>query len=340
MRDWLTVIIILLIVGIVLDGFRRMRAYRRDALRMSKKITDTDSSIEDDLSGSEFPSGGARVAGYRDPEALSNVNQNVRENYVQSKVTRGAPNRTPEQESLNLDAPVPMLMESVEDAEDPIIDRDREPQLGSLDDLDDEVAENTEPNPDYSGEQVAEEPESEPEPLKPAPKQVQKLKPKISAPHNAESNKTEPVKNQLPDEVLVINVMARSGEFFDGESLLEVLLSCGLRFGDMDIFHRHETPDGKGSVLFSLANIVMPGTFDLDTMDQFSSPGVSLFLSLPIKSDSIAAYGLMAETAWTISETLGGELKDENRSVMTRQTIEHDRQRVVEYERKRRLAKA
>ena len=75
-------------------------------------------------------------------------------------------------------------------------------------------------------------------------------------------------------------------------------------------------------------------------MDQFSTPGVSLFLSLPIKSDSIAAYGLMAETAWTISETLGGELKDENRSVMTRQTIEHDRQRVVEYERKRRLAKA
>ena len=34
------------------------------------------------------------------------------------------------------------------------------------------------------------------------------------------------------------------------------------------------------------------------------------------------------------------KLKDEQRSVMTRQTIENGRQRVIEYERKRRLAKS
>jgi len=33
---------------------------------------------------------------------------------------------------------------------------------------------------------------------------------------------------------------------------------------------------------------------------------------------------------------LGGELRDEHRSVMTSQTIEHCRQRIREFERKRR----
>ena len=64
-----------------------------------------------------------------------------------------------------------------------------------------------------------------------------------------------------------------------------------------------------------------------------------MFLSLPLAGDSIAAFNLMASAATAMATQLGGELKDENRSVMTRQTIEHARQRVVEYERKRRLAK-
>ncbi|MEC7377990.1 MAG: cell division protein ZipA, partial [Pseudomonadota bacterium] len=37
---------------------------------------------------------------------------------------------------------------------------------------------------------------------------------------------------------------------------------------------------------------------------------------------------------------LGGDLKDERRSVMTPQTIEHCRQRIREFERKQRSKKA
>jgi cell division protein ZipA len=134
--------------------------------------------------------------------------------------------------------------------------------------------------------------------------------------------------------------MARRGEMFAGPELLEAMVSQGLRYGDMDIFHRHESEDGRGQILFSAANMVVPGTFDLSAMEDFFTPGISMFLSLPIASDSLAAYNLMANTAQHIAEVLGGELKDENRSVMTRQTIEHGRQRVIEYERKRRLAKS
>ncbi len=138
-----------------------------------------------------------------------------------------------------------------------------------------------------------------------------------------------------PEEVLIINVMAHKGEMFNGGELLDIILQCGMRYGNMDIFHRHSDTKGEGALLFSMANMVKPGTFDLDAMDEFETPGVSLFMTLPIDADSMQSFDLMADTARAISETLGGELKDEQRSVMTRQTLEHCRQRIRDFERMR-----
>ena len=149
-----------------------------------------------------------------------------------------------------------------------------------------------------------------------------------------------------PEEVLIINVTARRGETFYGPDLLQALMELDMKFGEMDIFHRHVNDDGSGPVLFSLANMVMPGTFNLAAMQSFSTPGISMFLSLPLprsleqefESISLDAYNILAYTAQGLARALDGQLKDENRSVMTLQTIEHGRQRVIEYQRKRRLA--
>lgn len=46
------------------------------------------------------------------------------------------------------------------------------------------------------------------------------------------------------------------------------------------------------------------------------------------------AFNIMADTAMAIADHLGGELKDEHRSVMTAQTLEHCRQRIRDFERK------
>jgi cell division protein ZipA len=342
MREWLTVIIVLLILGVLLDGMRRMRAHRRDHLRMKHRVVaraDTDSGPAE-VGASEFPSGGARVAAYRDPDHALNVNKAVKESLTAARWTRGAPpNRLPEQVSLNLNTPVPMLMDSVDEQAAEATVTEREPVIGDLagledDDLqpglgDSEFTEEAYEEDDFSGS------DAEPEPVVTEPQRVE------SAPKKREPERVDPDDvPKAPDEVLIINVMARRGELFSGPELLENLVTQGLRYGDMDIFHRHESEDGRGKILFSAANMVVPGTFDLSAMEDFATPGISMFLSLPISGDSLAAYNLMAGTATAIAEALGGELKDENRSVMTRQTIEHDRQRVIEYERKRRLAKS
>jgi cell division protein ZipA len=140
------------------------------------------------------------------------------------------------------------------------------------------------------------------------------------------------------DEVIVISVLSRDERGFSGEALLDLMLACGLRYSsEMGIFHRFETEDPESELQFSMVNVIKPGTFPIEAMDEFRTPGVTLLMPLPGALDTAAAFEAMVETAMVIVRNLGGELKDENHSVMTAQTVEFARQRVQEFERRNRL---
>lgn len=134
-------------------------------------------------------------------------------------------------------------------------------------------------------------------------------------------------------DVIALHVVARHHPF-NGEDLLRCILSYGLRFGEMSIFHRHERPTGQGHVLFSMAKAVEPGIFDLQAMSGEEIPGVSFFLSLP-GVNSIHAYDILVDTAKRLATDLQGEILDEQRQPLTRQLVEHYRERVQEFERRR-----
>lgn len=164
---------------------------------------------------------------------------------------------------------------------------------------------------------------------------------KPDAPSKGRTGKREAIrKERAVEEVLILNIMAPAGDCFEGNDLLRVFFASGMRFGDMNIFHYHTGEDGEGPALFSLANIVVPGTFDMSAMEDFTTPGVSLFLALPAEVEALKAFNTLLTTARYIAEQLGGELKDENRSVFTAQTAEHYRQRVMEFQRRKALARA
>ncbi|SDJ16139.1 cell division protein ZipA [Billgrantia gudaonensis] len=140
------------------------------------------------------------------------------------------------------------------------------------------------------------------------------------------------------DEVIVISVMSRDEAGFAGAALLDLMLACGLRYSsEMGIFHRFETEDADSELQFSMVNVLKPGTFPIETMDDFTTPGITLLMPLPGAVDTAAAFEAMVETAMVIVRHLGGELKDENHSVMTAQTVGFARQRVQEFERRHRL---
>jgi len=136
------------------------------------------------------------------------------------------------------------------------------------------------------------------------------------------------------EQVISILVTANERQGFYGPQLLQLVKACGMVFGEMDIFHRFEDGLRLGKTQFSMANMMEPGTFDLDDIDHLHTPGVVFFLGLPMAQDSMQAFDYMLETAQCLASNLGGGVLDEQRSVMRPQTIAHCRQQIRDFERR------
>ena len=155
---------------------------------------------------------------------------------------------------------------------------------------------------------------------------------------NAQPAPSKLVSQEEP-EVFMFNVVARSKQGFHGGDILHILLACDLRFGDMGFFHRHELEAGRGAVQFSVTNMMQPGVFDIDNMADMATPGLVFFLTLPGPDDMMQAFDYMLETAKTVARNLDADVLDESRSVVSKQTMEHSRQKIRDLE-LRLLAKA
>ena len=134
--------------------------------------------------------------------------------------------------------------------------------------------------------------------------------------------------------VFILYVVAQAEEGFSGTDILETLLACDLRFGDMDFFHRHERASGRGPIEFSVANMMKPGVFDIDNIEPLQTRGLMFFVTLPGPADMLKAFDCMYETGKVVAKSLGGDIQDETRSVITRQSLEHMRQQIRDLERR------
>jgi cell division protein ZipA len=170
--------------------------------------------------------------------------------------------------------------------------------------------------------------------LAPEPERVQEPRVRVNAePPAPRAESPAPRPPPTPREVIVINVLARNGAQFGGSDLVEAFLRNGLKFGDMNIFHRIQ-PASK-VVQFSVASAVEPGTFDLSAMESFKTPGVSFFMQMPGPDEPLGVFEDMLAVTRDVAASLGADLKDEHQSVMTTQTIAHCRARIEDFSRKR-----
>jgi len=316
LREWLIAIGTLVIIGIVIDGLRRMRRARKESIAISSGMgaDNLKASPLDEYHNPELPSGGARAISNDTLEKRGYVR---REKSSRSKVTQQKPTR-PVCETLRDNTSSPA--ENPAHAE-PAQDKNEEWAHESSEASGFSSIEQEDPAVD-TGWGAADDdlPEAAPE----SPKNPDPALPLAGA------NRPE------AREVIVINVLAPQGKDFSGTALQKLFEACGLVHGDMDIYHRHEAEDTISPVQFSVANAVEPGTFTPNNVAAMTTPGISFFMSMPGPTSALQAFNFMLETAQCVVRNLGGDLKDERRSVMTAQTIEHCRQRIREYERKQR----
>ena len=271
LREWLIIIGLLVIAGILFDGWRRMGGRSRIRIKLERNLSGLP-----ETEGSDELLGPPRVIGQGEREEPSFGNDLADE-----------PVQQPEQRGLNLDEPLDLP--------------------------------------------------AEPPASRPVRAERIKREPVVEPALTAVDSPAEPQQKDMlaVEEVLVINVVARDEQGFAGSRMMQSIMESGLRFGDMSIFHRHESMTGNGDVLFSMANALKPGVFDLDELDNTHVRAVSFFMGLPGPRHPKQALDLMIASARKLAQELGGDLKDENRSVLTAQTIEHYRQRIAEFERKR-----
>lgn len=131
-----------------------------------------------------------------------------------------------------------------------------------------------------------------------------------------------------PDEMLVtLHVTFAQPRGLN--AVREALEAEGLQLGTHRIYHRMV---GGGSV-FAVANMVEPGVLDGGDLDQV--PGLSMFCQLPGPRDATAAFADLIATARRLAGTFGGEVLDENRSTLTRQTARLVREQILAFHRRR-----
>lgn len=146
---------------------------------------------------------------------------------------------------------------------------------------------------------------------------------------------------RVPDKIIVIYLVSASGEKLSGNRIQEAMHKAGLEFGDMNIFHRFPDEGMKpGNPVFSVANLVEPGTFDLASLPYMETPGLTLFISLKARPEALKSFDLFMDTANQLKQELGAELRDQGRNVLNRQAITHLRDGVVEFCHQSRLVRA
>lgn len=320
LREILILVGFIIVAGILLDGYRRMQRAKQGALRSGHEMGGSADGEWEHFKG-ELPNGGARVV---------KLGRNSRE---ERAAERERLDHEPDDMEVAgfgsaLEQPEVALESNTEAVEQP---RPREQQREHLRDkgtdahdqsdlfADDELLMAARADQQARLNKATRKERDVPPPQPSRRKEVEDDEPGMPTPDFS--------------EVIVINVMARGGEFA-GTDLQRVLVSCGFHHGEMKIYHRHEQHSGKGPKLFSIANVVEPGFFEPEQMEAFSTPGICIFMKLPGPKRPLHSFDIMMDSARKIATLLDADIKDEHHNPMRQQTAEHYRQRVLDFERK------
>jgi cell division protein ZipA len=136
------------------------------------------------------------------------------------------------------------------------------------------------------------------------------------------------------DKVVSLFLAARAGQALHGPDLVVAAEKAGLIYGHMNIFHRLVDNHPEQGPVFSVANLVKPGSFDMSHIQDLRTPGISFFMALPGPLSALDAWDAMLPTAQRMAELLDGVLLDEERNALGRQRIAHIREDLRNYDRK------
>jgi cell division protein ZipA len=137
------------------------------------------------------------------------------------------------------------------------------------------------------------------------------------------------------DKIVSVFLVARAGQTISGPALVVAAEKAGLVYGHMNIFHRLVDNHPELGPIFSVANLVKPGYFDMASIKDMHTPAVNFFITLPGPISALDAWDTLLPTAQRMAELLDAVLLDGERNALSRQRIANVRDEMRAYDRAR-----
>lgn len=133
-------------------------------------------------------------------------------------------------------------------------------------------------------------------------------------------------------DIFIFNVVSKDDSYLRGHQLLQFFLTSGFRYGEKEIFHRHLHSDGTGPILFSIANMMVPGTFNPPKMKQFHCEGISFFLTAPNHDINIKeAFDMMLTAVQQMADEFDCLVLNADRKPLTVAQFREYNERLLHY---------
>tara|TARA_B100001057_G_scaffold113317_1_gene111644 strand:- start:3212 stop:4237 length:1026 start_codon:yes stop_codon:yes gene_type:complete len=136
---------------------------------------------------------------------------------------------------------------------------------------------------------------------------------------------------ELGLEVIVLNVHCAGELPFVGTELFRSMESNGLTYGEMSIYHCFAQSADEPKVIFSVANMMQPGTLEHDDPADFTTKGISFFMTLPCYGQADQNFNVMLSAAQKIADDMGGNVLDESRNLMTPNRLSDYRKQIRDF---------
>lgn len=136
---------------------------------------------------------------------------------------------------------------------------------------------------------------------------------------------------ELGLEVIVLNVHCAGEIPFVGTELFRSMENNGLTYGEMSIYHCFAQSADDPKVIFSVANMMQPGTLEHDDPADFTTKGISFFMTLPCYGQADQNFNVMLSAAQKIADDMGGNVLDESRNLMTPNRLSDYRKQIRDF---------
>ena len=133
-------------------------------------------------------------------------------------------------------------------------------------------------------------------------------------------NDREEAAAENPSDISVLYILPKPGAELNGAQINSSAQAMGLRFGDMNIFHYR--PHNRN--VFSMANMLEPGSFDPETIHDLKTSGLTVFMRITGR-DPLDDLTEMLQRSYQLAGLLDARLCNSKRQPLTEQDAENYR---------------